>query len=98
MFIIQLRFSTNKVAARQFMDGHNQWIQRGVDDGVFALVGSLVPNLGGVLIARGSSLAEMQERVAEDPFVAHDVVSAEILEVAPSRFDDRLAFLVEGGT
>jgi hypothetical protein len=31
--------------------------------------------------------------VDEDPFVAEGIVSAEILEVAPTRLDDRLAFL-----
>ena len=29
-----------------------------------------------------------------DPFVAEDVVTAEIVELAPSRADDRLSFLL----
>jgi hypothetical protein len=32
--------------------------------------------------------------VNDDPFVVEDVVSAEILELAPSRADERLAFLL----
>lgn len=33
---------------------------------------------------------EIEDRVAADPFVLHDVVKAELLEVAPSKTDPRL--------
>ena len=94
MFMILLRFSTHKASAAGHMDGHNQWIQRGFDDGVFLLVGSLQPGQGGSIIAHNTTLADLELRVADDPFVAEDVVSAEILEIAPKRADSRLAFLV----
>jgi hypothetical protein len=41
MFIVLLRFSDNKHKAAGFMNGHNEWIRRGFDDGVFLMVGSL---------------------------------------------------------
>ena len=41
MFIVLLKFSSNKSQAGQFMEGHREWIERGIEDGVFALVGSL---------------------------------------------------------
>jgi hypothetical protein len=43
MFIVLLRLSANKAQAGQFMDGHNEWIRRGFEQGVFLLVGSLQP-------------------------------------------------------
>jgi len=46
MFIVLLKFSDNKGQAGEFMEGHNEWIKRGFDDGVFLLVGSLQPGLG----------------------------------------------------
>jgi len=94
MFIILLRFSENKGQAANYMDGHNDWIKRGFEDGVFLLVGSLQPNLGGSIIAHNTSLSELHERVNKDPFVAENVVMAEILEIAPKRADDRLSFLL----
>ena len=51
MFIVLLKFSDNKAQAGQFMDGHKQWVKRGFDDGVFFLVGSLEPDLGGGIMA-----------------------------------------------
>ncbi len=95
MFIVVLRFSSNKAQAGQFMDGHKEWIKRGFDDGIFLLAGSVQPNLGGGIVAHGISLSELRDRVKADPFVAKDVVSAEILEIAPSRADARLSFLVD---
>ena len=93
MFIILLRFSANKGQASAFMDGHNEWIRRGFEDGVFLLTGSIQPKLGGGILAHGTTLAELRERVNDDPFVSEDVVSAEIIEIAPGRTDERLAFL-----
>ncbi len=95
MFIILLKFSENKGLAGQFMEGHKEWIKRGFDDGVFLLTGSLQPGLGGGVIAHNISLADLQSRVNEDPFVAENVVTAEIVEITPSKTDARLNFLLE---
>lgn len=92
MLIVLLKFSANKARASQLMEGHNEWIKRGFDDGVFLLVGSLKPSLGGVILAHNASLSDLQGRLRDDPFVAENVVSAEILEVAPSKADERLKF------
>jgi uncharacterized protein YciI len=75
------------------MDGHKEWIKRGFDDGIFLLVGNLQPGLGGGIVAHNTSLSDLQNRVNDDPFVAENVVHAEILEIAPSRTDERLEFL-----
>jgi uncharacterized protein YciI len=75
------------------MENHNSWIKRGFDDGVFLVVGSLQPNLGGGIIAHNISLADLENRVNDDPFVAEGIVTAEIIEVMPSVTDERLNFL-----
>lgn len=95
MFVVLLRFTNNRSQAGQFMDGHNAWLQRGFDDGVFLLAGSLQPGQGGAIVAVGSELAELQRRLNEDPFVSHGVVSAEILEIEPGKTDPRLSFLLD---
>jgi uncharacterized protein YciI len=95
MFIVLLKFSDNKNQAGQFMEGHNAWLRRGFDDGIFILAGSLQPNLGGSVMAHDTSLQELQTRVNEDPFVAQNVVSADILEITPAKADERLMFLLD---
>lgn len=91
MYIVLLKFAANKARASQLMDGHKAWIERGFDDGVFLLTGSLRPGLGGAIVAHNTSLPDLQRRVNDDPFVAEGVVGAEILDVATSRADERLA-------
>lgn len=95
MFVVLLKFSDNKGKASQFMEGHKEWIKRGFDDGVFLLVGSLQPNLGGGIVAHNTSLPALQSRVNNDPFVVENVVNAEILEITPSKADARLNFLLD---
>jgi len=94
MFIVLLKFSSNKSQASQYMEAHKDWINRGFDDGVFLLLGSLQPNLGGGFIANDTSLVEIQNRLNDDPFVIHNIVTAEIIEMTPAKSDPRLEFLL----
>lgn len=94
MFIVLLRFSDNRQRASELMDGHNQWIRQGFDDGVFLLVGSLQPGQGGTVLAQSDSRQALEARVNQDPFVIEQVVTAEILEVDPKKADARLEFLL----
>ena len=95
MFLVLLRFSANRGRAGQFMEGHKEWIKRGFDDGVFLLAGSLQPNLGGGIIANNTSRPDLQSRVNDDPFVAENILNAEIIEITPSRVDERLKFALD---
>lgn len=93
MFVVLLRFSSAKSKAGGLMAAHNEWIERGFDEGVFLLVGRLEPQLGGAVVAHQTSRSELEERIRSDPFVVHDVVKAELVEVTPAKVDSRLAFL-----
>jgi uncharacterized protein YciI len=93
MFIVLLRFSDNKPAAPQYMAAHNAWIRQGLDDGVFLLAGTIQPGTG-ALLAHNTTAAELEVRVKTDPFVAEDVVRAEIIEVTPGVADERVSFLL----
>lgn len=94
MFVVLLRFSNNRSQASCFLEGHKRWLDRGFDDGVFLLAGSIQPQQGGGLLAHHTTRQELLDRVNEDPFVAEDVVTAEIVEIAPSRMDQQLQSLL----
>ena len=84
MFIVLLKFSDNKAEAGAFMDGHKAWLKRGFDDGVFLVAGSLKPQGGGGIMAHKISRDDLETRVNNDPFVAHNIVAPEIIEIEPS--------------
>ncbi len=92
MFVILLKFS-DKSKAPALMSEHNEWLQKGFEDGLFLMSGSLQPGLGGTIFAHSIDRSELEQRVQADPFVAEGVVTTEILEISPTRFDDRMAFL-----
>lgn len=94
MFVVFLKFSSRRDQAGRLMQAHKEWIQQGFDDGVFLLVGSIQPQAGGAILAHSTTLESLQQRVAEDPFVAEGVVRSEIVEVAASKADGRLGFLL----
>lgn len=95
MYIVLLKFPTNKEQAVDHVAGHKAWIEQGFDDGVFLTAGPLQPALGGCVLANNTSLEALQARVNTDPFVERDIVSAEIIEYAPNRTEARLDFLTE---
>lgn len=53
------------------------------------------PGFGGAVLAHDTSLPDLQMRVNDDPFVAGNVVSAEILEITPAQTEERLTFLLD---
>lgn len=93
MYVVLLKVA-DKAAAAAHLEGHKDWLRRGFEDGAFLLVGSLPEGAGGAVLAHGAPREEIERRVAEDPFVAEKVATAEILEIAPAKADPRLAFLV----
>ena len=95
MFIVLLKFSTNRDKVSDHMEAHKAWLQQGFDDGVFVLAGGLQPGLGGGIVAHNADLADLQDRVNQDPFVAHDVVTAEFIEISASKADERLSFMLD---
>jgi len=94
MYVIFLRFSAGRDQAGRLMQAHKEWLQRGFDEGVFLMAGSIQPQAGGMILASGVALAQLEDRVSNDPFVMEDVVQAEIVAVTPSKADPRLAFLL----
>ena len=93
VFVVLLRFSENKGRASQFMEGHNEWIRRGFDAGDFLVVGSLQPQAGGGILTHNTTMADLQNRVNDDPSVAEGVVRAEIFEITPAKADKKVDFL-----
>lgn len=94
MFVLLLKFGENRTRTLDLMPAHKAWIDEGLADGVFLLIGSLMPQAGGAIIAYDESRANIEERLARDPFVVEGVVTTEIFEIAPNRAADSLRFLL----
>ena len=76
------------------MVGHKEWIEKGINDGVFLLAGSLENSQGGALLAVKLNKAEVTALVEEDPFAKHQVVEPEVISIVPWRMVDGFASLL----
>lgn len=94
MYIVFLKFGPNRSQATQWMKEHGQWIQRGIDDGVFLMAGSLEEAQGGAVLAVNTTRAALMTRVRQDPFVVHGVVTVEVQAITPSRVAPGLSALL----
>lgn len=95
MFVVVLEFKVDRSEIAPLMPVHSQWLQRGFDDGVFALTGSIAPGIGGMILAHHLTRDELRARLDQDPLVSEGKVSVAISEVKPSRVDERMKFLAE---
>ncbi|UUX49453.1 hypothetical protein NUH88_18880 [Nisaea acidiphila] len=94
MFVALLKLSTNRAKAGDYLEGHKAWLKRGFDEGVFLAAGTLAaPDEGGGILAHNTDRASLEARLAEDPFVAEEVVRIEVTEIGASITDPRLSFL-----
>lgn len=94
MHIILLTFGDNRSSAPQYMEAHNAWIAKGFADGIFQCVGSLDVG-GGFVLAHGEAHEALLQRVQEDPFVEHDVVTAQVHRIDVKRTTPELSHLAK---
>ncbi|HET8870586.1 MAG TPA: YciI family protein [Aquabacterium sp.] len=99
MFVVMLKFSSNRARAGEWMAAHKAWLQKGYDEGKVVASGSLQDAQGGCILVQGDDRLALDQLLSEDPFVVNDVVRAEIVEFALSKADPRLGFLLpaQGG-
>lgn len=90
MFVIFLNFSANKANAKDFMVGHNQWLNEYFDKNIFLLAGSVTPQKGGIIIAHNCEEGEINNIISQDPFVIENIVTPEILEIVPSKINETI--------
>lgn len=94
LYLVLLRFAGNSHQAGQWMQDHLNWLDQGFQENIFLLSGSLQPKLGGCILAGQVSRSDLTKRVEEDPFVRQQIVTAEILEITPSRFSEEWMHLM----
>lgn len=97
MFVVFLRFGEKRGEAPRLLADHVRWLEKGFAEGVFLLSGTVVPRAGGAILADGCTREELDGRLETDPFVAEGVVTAEIVEIEPSKFAPRLSTVFGAG-
>ncbi|MEC3950586.1 YciI family protein [Sphingobium sp. HWE2-09] len=92
MFIVSLHYIVDLPTVDSHMDAHVAWLKAGLADGWLLVAGRKVPRDGGILIARGEK-ADIEAKVATDPFVLNGVAEVTLTQFNPSFVADGLDVL-----
>lgn len=92
MFIVSLHYIVDLPTVDSHMDAHVAWLKAGLADGWLLVAGRKVQSDGGILIAQGEK-ADIEAKVATDPFVLNGVADITLTQFNPSFVADGLEFL-----
>lgn len=96
MFVVTLTYLTDLDRVDEALPDHLTWLDRQYADGVFLASGRRVPRTGGVILAAGVDRAELDARLATDPFAERCLAGYEVTEFVASRVADGLERMREG--
>lgn len=64
---------------------HIAWLEEGYAAGAFIASGRRVPRNGGVILAKGDSLEEVQARLSQDPFQVQGLAKVDVIPFEASK-------------
>ena len=83
LFVIDLTYISALDTVDQLVASHMAFINRGYASGLFLASGAKVPRTGGVIIARGRSVDDIEALITGDPFHMAGVAKYRITEFDP---------------
>lgn len=89
--ILTLRYVRPAEQVQAHLDTHRQWLARHIRAGRILAAGPAPDQTGGLVLASCSDRAELDEMVAEDPFVVHQVAEASVQSFEPAIRAEALA-------
>ncbi|HJE71401.1 MULTISPECIES: YciI family protein [Pseudomonas] len=84
IYAINLTYTSTSEAINACLDAHKEWLIHHLSAERILFAGPLEDKAGGFILAFGSSLSEIEQMLAADPFVAHGLVRTDILATQPA--------------
>jgi uncharacterized protein YciI len=89
MFVIELTYRAPLLDIDANMAAHVRFLKKYYAAGTFLISGRKIPRDGGIIVAAGNSLADIEAIVREDPFVERGLADFRIVQFrASQRADD----------
>lgn len=80
LFVIDLTYTADLAEVDRHLDAHRAFLKSQYEAGLFLASGPKTPRTGGVILAKGSSRAEIENLVELDPFKGAGVATYSITE------------------
>jgi uncharacterized protein YciI len=97
-FVIEITYRAPLTEIDRALSAHRQFLQNAYDQNRLLLSGPQNPRIGGIIIARGQSLDEVQAFFAGDPYQMAKLASYRYIEFAPVKHLPAIANWVGDGT
>lgn len=94
MFLILLHYDHGTAPVDAHLEAHAAWLDEHYRTGLFLLSGRRVPRTGGVILCRATDRSLVEELVRTDPFHLHGAARHEIVEFAPTLWNQELEDLL----
>lgn len=94
MFIIDLKYIAPLEKLDLHMADHVKFLRKYYKKNIFVTSGRKVPRTGGIILALGSSKAEIEKIMGEDPFYALKLVEISITEFMTSQYHPEMKSLL----
>jgi uncharacterized protein YciI len=85
MFLLLSRYTRPVDEIDRILPKHRAFLDRCYNSGLFIVSGPQDPRIGGVILTRDATRAEIDAALAEDPFVREGVSEYEIIEFKATR-------------
>jgi uncharacterized protein YciI len=91
LFIIEIVYKVELAQIDARMRAHMQFLRKHYAEGTFLLSGRKIPREGGIILAAGKSLEEIEAIAREDPFCREGLADFRVIELRASQRADDLA-------
>ncbi|WP_276372783.1 YciI family protein [Chryseolinea sp. H1M3-3] len=95
MFIVDLKYIVPLEQIDAHMNDHVKFLRKYYKQNVFVASGRKVPRTGGIILALGDSMDEIQQIISEDPFYVHKLAAFTITEFMTSQHHPALKDLLK---
>lgn len=95
MFIISLSYKKEISEVEKFIPSHIKFLEKYYNENKFIFSGRKNPRTGGVILVRNVDKETLQEIIKEDPFFLNDIADYDIIEVIPTKYDEKFACFIE---
>src|SRR5271154_2572051 len=82
-FIVEATYLAPHEKIKEAQPRHRVWLQKGYDLGLFLCSGPADPPVGGFLVARAKSMADLKSMFEEEPFHVEKLASVTFREFQP---------------
>ena len=80
LFIVSLYYKSSLDEVDKYLAGHNEFLRKYFDNGIFICSGPKVPRTGGIILCKSDDFNVVEAIIKEDPFNINGVADYEITE------------------